>query len=370
MSLAPSRGGRLGPRRIAVAMSGGVDSSVAAALLRKEGHELIGITVKLQECHEARASRSCCGVDAIARARAVAEQLGIQHYVLDCVSDFREQVLRPAWDEYAAGRTPNPCLLCNERIRFGSLLRWARQLGASLLATGHYARVTSSTGGLPSLLRGVDPGKDQSYFLAGLTREQLRSAVFPVGHLRKQEVRELARTMNLPSAETRDSQDACLVGPGQSFGEMLRQCFHAESRTGFIVDSAGLVLGRHAGIHHYTVGQRKGLAIKSTARHWVKAIRADDGTVVVTDDERDLCSGWLVASGLNWLEEGCSERLARCDVQVRYRHTAEPASVERTGPDAVRLVFERPVRAVTPGQAAVLYDGDRVLGRGWIQASE
>lgn len=358
----------MSPRRIVVAMSGGVDSSVAAALLRKEGHQLIGVTLRLQKCHEARAGRSCCGSDGIVRARAVAEQLGIRHYVLDCVREFQEQVLRPAWDEYAGGRTPSPCLLCNERVKFGSLLRWARDLGASLLATGHYARVTTDVQDAPSLMRGVDPGKDQSYFLAGLTPEQVTSAVFPIGHLRKQEVRELARMMSLPNAEAADSQDACLTAPDQSFGEMLRRRFRAESKTGVVVDDTGRVLGRHAGIHRYTVGQRRRLAIQSAARHWVKAIRADDGSLVVTDDERELYSGSLTASGVNWLNEPRSGQSARCCVQVRYRHPPEPATVARTGRDTVRLVFDRPVRAAAPGQAAVLYDGNRVLGRGWIEA--
>ncbi|MDD5305769.1 MAG: tRNA 2-thiouridine(34) synthase MnmA [Deltaproteobacteria bacterium] len=353
---------------IAVAMSGGVDSSVAAALLRDEGHQVFGVTLKLRECHEARGSRSCCGVDGIARARAIAGQLGIPHYVVDCVREFDEHVLRPAWDAYSNGRTPSPCLPCNEHIKFGVLLSWARQLGVSRLATGHYARLTIDARGRPSLLRGQDPDKDQSYFLAGLTELQLGAVLFPVGHLRKQEVRDLARTMGLSNADARDSQDACLVGPDQSFAEMLLERFGGESRSGLIVDDEGHVLGRHPGIHHFTVGQRKGLLVPSTGRLWVKAIRAEDGAIVVTGDEGDLYEDHLVATGVSWLGEAPCERGTDCDVQVRYRHVAEAAHIEASGDGTVSVVFRRPVRAITPGQAAVFYDGARVLGRGWIQA--
>ena len=361
-------GGAPGARRIVVAMSGGVDSSVASALLRNEGHEVIGVTLKLQECHEARGSQSCCGVDGIARARAVAGQLGIPHYVVDCVREFDQQVLRPAWDEYAKGRTPSPCLLCNERIKFGMLLAWSRQLGASLLATGHYARVATSPQGELVLLRGVDPAKDQSYFLAGLCKAQLSSVVFPVGDLDKQTVRELARSMGLSTAETHDSQNACLVGPDQSFAEMLRERFAGVGRSGAVVDEKGNVLGRHAGIHHFTIGQRKGIQVPSTSRRWVKALRAEDSAVVVTDNENSLLSSHFVATGLNWLTEDPPGRDMKCRVQVRYRHAADAARIQARTADAISAAFDHPVRAITPGQAAVFYDGARVLGRGWIES--
>ena len=357
-----------GPRRIVVAMSGGVDSSVAAALLRDQGHQVIGVTLKLQECHEARGSLSCCGVDGITRARAIAGQLGIPHYVVDCVREFDQRVLRPAWDDYANGRTPSPCLLCNERIKFGTLLSWSKQLGASLLATGHYARVETLPHGEPSLLRGIDPDKDQSYFLAGLSMDQLSSVVFPIGRLNNQAVRELARSRGLTTAETHDSQDACLVGSDQSFAEMLRKRFDGENKPGPVIDDAGQVLGRHPGIHHFTVGQRKGISIRSTSRRWVKAVRAEDSSIVVTDDESDLFADRLVAAGISWLGEDPPKRGMDCDVQVRYRHSAEAASIEASGAGVISVVFQRPVRAITPGQAAVFYNGDRVLGRGWIHA--
>lgn len=356
-------------QRVVVAMSGGVDSSVAAALLKDAGNAVIGVTLKFQECHEARGSRSCCGVDGIARARAVAGQLGIPHYVLDCVREFERDVLRPAWDEYAAGRTPSPCLLCNERIKFGLLLEWARRVGADCVATGHYARVEQAADGGPVLLRGLDPQKDQSYFLAGLRREQLAALVFPVGRLNKVAVREMGRSMGLSTAEARESQDACLVGADQSFAEMLRERFSAAFRQGTIVDEAGTVLGRHPGIHHFTVGQRRGLGVSSTSRRWVKEVRATEGVVVVTDREEALLSRRLMAVGMSWLVPRPSDgSVLECMVQVRYRHTATPASVSCGAIGTIAVTFHEPVRAVTPGQAAVLYDGDRVIGRGWIDA--
>lgn len=353
---------------VVVAMSGGVDSSVAAALLKEAGNEVIGVTLRLQECREAPGSRSCCGVDGIARARAVAEQLGIPHHVLDCVREFEREVLRPAWNEYAQGRTPNPCLLCNERIKFGTLLAWSRRLGASLLATGHYARVEMTLPGGPGLLRGADPAKDQSYFLAGLDKSQLASVVLPIGHLHKQKVRELAQSRGLSTAETHDSQDACLVGPDQSFAQVLQQRFGEACRPGPIVDEAGQVLGRHPGIHLFTVGQRRGLQLSSTCRRWVKAVRAEDAAIVVTDDAAALLGDRLVVTGMHWIGAAPDDGARTCEVQIRYRHAAEPARIENRKDGSVAVAFRRPVRSITPGQAAVFYDGNRVLGRGWIDA--
>ena len=205
-------------------------SSTGATLLKDLSNEVIGVTLKLQECEQARGSRSCCGVDGLVRARAVAGQLGIRHYVLDCVTEFEQSVLHPAWEEYARGRTPSPCLLCNERIKFGLLLSWSRAIGASHVATGHYARIERDADGSPALLRGLDRAKDQSYFLAGLGAEQLRSVLFPLGSLTKQKVRSLAASLKLPCATTRDSQGACLVREGQTFAEMLRLRFGASAR--------------------------------------------------------------------------------------------------------------------------------------------
>jgi tRNA-specific 2-thiouridylase len=347
-------------------MSGGVDSSVAAWLLQREGHEVVGVTLKLQECRTSGPSRSCCDADGIARARAVADGLGIPHYVVSCVREFDEQVLRPAWDEYAAGRTPSPCLLCNERIKFGFLLRWARGIGASAVATGHYARIETRAGGSVDLLRASDRTKDQSYFLAGLTQDQLGSSIFPVGRLPKREVRRLAEEVGLPTAGTGESQDACLVRPGQRFAEMLRLRFGAPGRPGRIVNGAGRVLTTHHGIHLYTVGQRSGLGAGSAGRRWVTAIRAADAAVVVTDDERELQCSRITASAMSWVEPPSGAGPARCEVQVRHRAAPVPARAEIADGGETLISCERPVRAPAPGQAAVLYEADRVLGRGWI----
>ena len=352
--------------RIAIAMSGGVDSSVAAALLRQAGHQLIGVTLKLQECHDSHGSRSCCGVDGITRAREVAGSLGFPHYVLDCVKDFETMVLLPAWQEYAGGRTPSPCLLCNERVKFGLLLDWAARLGIPRVATGHYARLVRDESGGCALLRGCDPGKDQSYFLAGLSPAQLDRAIFPVGHLRKPEVRGLAQSHGLATAETPESQDACLVAPGESFAEMLRQRFAARALPGKIVDETGHVVGKHEGIHVFTIGQRKGLPAGASARRWVKEISPETGQVTVTSDAGEILGTAFVARDVNWLAGSLPADPLACSVQVRYRHASEPATAQARADGSLAVSLAKPVKAITPGQAAVFYDGDRVLGRGWI----
>jgi len=352
--------------RIAIAMSGGVDSSVAAAFLQQAGHTLIGVTLKMQECHDAHDSRSSCGVDGITRAREVAGSLGFPHHVLDCEKEFERLVLAPAWQEYAAGRTPSPCLWCNERVKFGLLLDWASRLGILRVATGHYARLARDEEGRLALLRGSDTDKDQSYFLAGLSLDQLERATFPVGHLCKPEVRALARSLGLPSAETPESQDACVVAPGESLAEMLRRRFRAPAHAGHIVDENGQVVGEHDGIHLFTIGQRKGLPAGATARRWVTRISADTGQVTVSSRVDALGSTAFVAKQPNWLGGGLPQTPRPCSVQVRYRHRSEPASVVADANGDIEVTLEHPIKAVTPGQAAVFYDRDRVLGRGWI----
>jgi tRNA-specific 2-thiouridylase len=358
------------PRRVVVALSGGVDSSVAAALARDLGDDAIGVTLQLRRCEEAGAGRSCCGIDGLARARAVAGCLGIPHYAIDCSREFEDRVLRPAWDAYAQGRTPSPCLPCNRHIKFGLLRAWALRAGASAVVTGHYARILQVPGEGPGLFRALDRDRDQSYFLASLPREALSAVGFPLGTLTKPQVRAIAGARGLPTFQTPDSQDACLTSPGQSFPGMLRARFGGEPRPGPVVDECGRVLGRHPGIHEFTVGQRKGMGIPSGGRMWVRTIRAEDAALVVTGRPEGLDTREIRVGDVNWLVDIPAGTARACEVQVRSRHAAAPATVEIDDDGTVRTTFARPVRAVAPGQAAVFYDGDRVLGQGWIDATD
>jgi len=355
--------------RILVAMSGGVDSSVAAALLAADSRdEVVGVTLRFWPCESTSgAPSSCCGVDGVAAARDAAGVLGIPHYVIDCRDAFEERVLRPAWREYSLGRTPNPCVLCNAEIKLGLLREHARRLGAGRLATGHHARIEREEGSV-RLCRGHDPGKDQSYFLFALTLDQLRATHLPLGRLTKAEVRDEARRLGLPNAERPESQDACFGGGERSFAEALRQRFGAPSVEGEIVNVDGRLLGRHQGIHHFTIGQRKGLGVGTGSRAYVYAIDADSGRVSVSNDSGDLLRKGLEAGALRWLVP--PEPLLSAQVQIRYRHRAAPARIELLDQGGRALVlFEQPQRAVTPGQAAVFYRGEQVLGGGWIERS-
>ncbi|MBW2733085.1 MAG: tRNA 2-thiouridine(34) synthase MnmA [Deltaproteobacteria bacterium] len=358
---------------IVVALSGGVDSSVAALLLQRQGYELLAVTLQLQNCHDSAESRSCCGIDGVVRARAAASRLGIRHYVLDSVDAFERAVLVPTWAEYDRGRTPSPCLHCNEQIKFGTLLEWAKGLGAQAVATGHYARILKDASGQPSLWRGVDAGKDQSYFLAGLTAQQLALTRFPLGGLTKEEVRKIALEAELPTAEERESQDACLVGAGEAFAEMLRRRFDGKAREGAVVDEEGRELGHHPGVHHFTIGQRRGLGIQSLERTWVTSIDHQSSEVVVTRQPDDLLRKDLRALGMVWTAgsppDVDSEGPWRCLAQIRSQHRAASAEFRVISPEEVEVVFDDPVRAIAPGQALVLYQGERVIGRGWIDTS-
>ena len=355
--------------RVLVAMSGGVDSSVTAALLLEDGFEVIGATLQLQSCEDAAYGRTCCSATGSNQAGKVAGVLGIPHVLLDCRQQFHDAVLRYSWMEYARGRTPNPCVICNEQIKFGFLLEAARSLGAARIATGHYVRLEKDDRKRLWLMRGRDRGKDQSYFLFSLSSRQLDAALFPIGQFTKAEVRERARHLGLPNADQEESQDACFLGEGETYAEILRQRFQGEVRPGEVVDGKGNVLGRHEGFHRFTIGQRKGLGIALGRRAWVKAIDPVNARVILCRDKSELLSKGLIAMGVRWRHPLEGLLPIPCSVQIRYRHAAVPAVVVSAGAERVWVTFEQPVRAVTPGQAAVFYDGDRLLGGGWIERS-
>jgi tRNA-uridine 2-sulfurtransferase len=354
---------------VVAAMSGGVDSSVAAGLLKQAGYKVVGATLRLKPCGEDNGEVSwCCGRGAEEQSRAVCGVLGIPHYVVDAAEAFEEAVLRPAWLEYDRGRTPSPCVVCNEKIKLRLLLDLARKLGADKVATGHYARVERhSESGLPVLRRGVDRRKDQSYFLFTLTREQLGAVLFPLGTRTKPEIREIARGLGFPNAERAESQDACfVVKEADGFAEALRRRFGGVPRTGDIVDPEGEVIGTHGGIHRYTVGQRRGLGVALGRRAYVSRIDAERDEVVLTDDPGHLESATLTASPLIWTGGVPAKLPLRCDAQIRYRHAPQAALAEEAPGGGLKLTFDSPERAVAPGQAVVLFDGNRVLGGGWI----
>lgn len=350
--------------RVVVAMSGGVDSSVAAALLVEAGCEVIGVTMRLSG-----GGSRCCSLDDVEDARRVAERLGIRFYVADYADAFRREVMEPWADAYLAGRTPIPCVACNQRFKFRHLLDRARALGASAVATGHYARIErSAADATPVLLRGTDPGKDQSYFLFDLRPEQLAQIRFPVGALAKEQVRERARALGLATAEKPESQEICFVPDGDTAGAVEKIRPGGAPGEGEIVDEAGRVLGRHGGIHRYTVGQRRGLGLATGTRVHVRAIDAQRNRVQVAPIARLGANGARL-DGVSWTAGSAPTAPIRARVCVRYRHAGAMATVETGGEGMACVAFDEAVTAVAPGQAAVFYDGERVLGGGWIAES-
>ena len=328
--------------RIVVAMSGGVDSSVAAALLAEQGHEVIGLSMQLYDQSEGQTSfGSCCSIDDLHDARRVAAAINIPHYIVNFEKQFNEQVISNFVSEYAAGRTPLPCAHCNSDLKFATLADRARGFGADAVATGHYARVEHDASGRVMLRRGVDEGKDQSYFLFSLTQAQLASAVFPVGDLPKDEVRAYARQRRLPVADKPDSQEICFI-PDHDYRTFVARSVPDAARDGAFVDENGRVVGRHAGIHRFTVGQRKGLGLSSPAGAplYVLSLRPADQQVVV-GPKASLERTRLTASGVNWIVAEPSATLSVA-AQIRHHHQAAPAAVRSLGDGRAEVVFEAP----------------------------
>ena len=355
--------------RIVVAMSGGVDSSVAAALLAEQGHDVIGVSMQLYDNSATtdsgqRAFGTCCTIDDLYDARRVAATIGIPHYIVNFESQFGEHVISNFVREYVAGRTPIPCSHCNSDLKFAELLDRARAYDAERLATGHYARIDQDDRGRYHLYRGADNSKDQTYFLFSLTQEQLARAAFPVGHLDKDTVREHARRLNLHVTQKPDSQEICFV-PDGDYAAFIERRTPDAARPGTIVDHDGRVLGTHAGVHRFTIGQRKGLGLSSTEPLYVLEIKPDAAQVVVGSRD-DLGRTQLTASHVNWISGDAPLEWLRVSAQIRHRHEAAPARVRSTDERRAELEFDAPQTAVTPGQAVVFYDDDEVLGGGWI----
>lgn len=355
-------------RRVVLAMSGGVDSSVSAVLLKEQGYEVIGLFMRTGNHSDALDSRpdhkkGCCSAVDAGDGRRVADRLDIPFYSLNFEREF-DQIIDYFTDEYIRGRTPNPCVVCNNWLKFGKLWSFAQQLDAEFIATGHYAQVIRNSSGEFELHRGVDPEKDQSYVLHGIKREVLPHLLFPVGGFRKEEIRRIAREHDLNVASKPDSVEICFV-PDGDHANLIRKRRPDLDTAGSVVDPEGNALGEHTGYERFTIGQRKGLGIATDRKRYVLEIIPESRTVVLGDKE-GLLSSELTASGVNWLIDPPVDPLT-CEVKIRYRHTATPGEVRATD-DGATVRFVVPQEAVTPGQAVVFYHGTRVLGGGWIES--
>jgi tRNA-specific 2-thiouridylase len=350
--------------KIVVAMSGGVDSSVAAALLAEQGHDVIGLSMQLYDQRGPETFGSCCSLDDLHDARRVAASIGIPHYILNFERQFQETVISNFVREYASGRTPLPCAHCNSDLKFSTLLDRARGFGADHVATGHYARVERGDDGRWLLKRSAENDKDQSYFLFSLTQDQLARAMFPVGSLRKPDVRAQARRLGLNVAEKPDSQEICFV-PDGDYASFVARKDPGVVRDGAIVDAGGHVLGSHGGVHRFTVGQRKGLGVATGAPLYVLKIDAPTSTVTV-GPRAALEQVELTATDVNWISIDAPADWTPVSAQIRHRHRPAPGRVRAIEGGAAEFVFDQPQAAITPGQAVVFYDGDVVAGGGWI----
>lgn len=348
-------------------MSGGVDSSVAAALLVEQGYDVTGIMLRLWSEPGKAESNRCCTPDAMAGARKVASSLGIPFYALNAQDIFRSTVVQAFMDGYREGITPNPCMVCNSRIRWGFMYETAREMGADFMATGHYARVQQESDGSAMLLRARDPNKDQSYVMSVLPQEKLRRTLFPVGEMIKPEVREHARRFNLPVAERRDSQDLCFLA-GQDYRGFLRRYVPEVTQPGDIVRSDGKPVARHEGLAFYTIGQRKGLGIAAPQPLYVVEKDLENNQLVV-GEETELGTSKLTAFEMNWISGKAPVEPFQAEVKIRYRAAFTPAAIFPSGQNQLTVEFPNFMRDITAGQRIVIYNGDVVLGGGTIQSS-
>ncbi|MBI4842925.1 MAG: tRNA 2-thiouridine(34) synthase MnmA [Nitrospirae bacterium] len=351
-------------KNIIIAMSGGVDSSVAAYLLKEDGYEVIGLSFELWDRRDAGRVDACCSVETIEIAKSVAEKLGIEHQVVDVRDAFHEKVITNFCDSYISGITPNPCILCNKYIKFDFLLKKAAELGADAVATGHYARIEKDEGGEKFILKkGVDPQKDQSYVLYVMTQQELSKTIFPLGEYKKERIREIAKELGLASAMRAESQEICFVGEGH-YADFIRSYAPSTLIRGPILNTDGKVLGKHSGMAFYTLGQRKGLGIQSLTPLYVVEINPKTNSLVVGGRE-DAMKKTFKVNKLNWILRPVLNEPLRADVKVRSTMKGAPALII-PNKDKVLIEFAEPQWAPAPGQSAVFYDRDRVIGGGMI----
>lgn len=359
--------GNKGQKRVAIAMSGGVDSSAAALILKREGYDVIGVSMKLLSDELSGKKGGCCSLEDFNDARRVADILDIPYYVLNMQKEFSDRVIDSFVTDYSSGKTPNPCILCNQEMKFDLLMKKATQLGADYLATGHYARANYDDKRARFILKkGLDATKDQSYFLFSMTQDQLSKTLFPIGSYCKDEIRDMLRDAGISIADKEESQDICFVDDGDYSSLIEKSVGKMSLKHGDIVSEDGEVLGTHNGIHNYTVGQRRGLGISSLKRLYVLGLDLAANRVIVGDEE-GLLSGGLIASPPNWISIAGLEDELKATVKVRYSLNDHGATLYPEDDGSVNIKFTEKVRAVTPGQAVVFYNGEEVIGGGWIE---